>query len=89
MLAFTSYNDMVMANTLVKHKASRSWKWHANNGTHHQIDYIMLQNCFRSGTRTAKTRTFPDADVGTDHDLNFSVRLGKIKKHVNSRLKFN
>ena len=52
----------------------------------------MIQNCFRSGIRTAKTRTFPEADVQSDHGLvilNFRVRLKKIKKHRSSRLKFN
>ena len=62
------------------------------NEAHHQIDYIMVQNRFRSGIPTAKTRIFPGANVGRDHDLvilNFRVRLKKIKKHRNSRLKFN
>ena len=37
-------------------------------------------------------RTFPGADVGSDHDLvimNFKVRLKKINKPKNIRLKFN
>ena len=49
-------------------------------------------NRFRSGIHSAKTRTFPGADVGSDHNLvilNFRFRLNKIKKHMNSRLKFN
>ena len=92
LLEFASSNDMVLANTLSQHIASRRWTWHAPNGTHHQIDYIMVQNRFRSGTRTGRTRTFPGVDVGSDHDpviLIFRVRLKKIKKHINSRLKFN
>ena len=58
----------------------------------HQIDYILVQNRFRSGINKAKTRTFPGADVGSDHDmvlLNFRVRLKKIIKPKNIRLKFN
>ena len=52
----------------------------------------MVQSHFRSGIRTAKTQTFPDADVRRDHDLvilNFRVSLKKIKKQLNSRLHFN
>ena len=51
----------------------------------------MVQNPFRSGIGTVKTQTATGADVGSDNDLvilNFRVRL-KIKKHMNSRLKFN
>ena len=92
LLEFSNYNDMVLANTLGEHKASRRWTWHAPNGTHHQIDYIMVQNRFRSGICAAKTRSFPGADVGSDHDLvilNFRVKLKKIKKPMGTRLKFN
>jgi len=93
LLEFASYNDTVLANTLGEHKASRRWTWHAPNGIHHnQIDYILVQNRFRSGINRAKTRTFPGADMGSDHDLvllNFRVRLKKINKTKNTRLKFN
>ena len=43
----------------------------------------MVQNRFKSGISTAKTRTFPGADVGSDHDLvilNFRARLTTVKK---------
>ncbi|XP_068203759.1 craniofacial development protein 2-like [Palaemon carinicauda] len=72
LLEFASYNNAVVANTLGEHKASRRWTWHAPNGIHHnQIDYILVQNQFRSGIKRATTRTFPGADVGSDHDLVF------------------
>ena len=63
LLKFTSYNDLVLENTLDDHKTSRCWTWHCPNGTHHQIDYIMVQSRFQSGINRAKTRTFPGADV--------------------------
>ncbi|XP_068224983.1 craniofacial development protein 2-like [Palaemon carinicauda] len=93
LLEFASYNNAVLANTLGEHKASRRWTWHAPNGIHHnQIDYILVQNRFRSGIKRATTRTFPGADVGSDHDLvfvNFKLRLKTIKKPKNTRMKFN
>lgn len=93
LLEFASYNNLVLANTLGEHKASRCWTWHAPDGVHHnQIDYILVQNRFRSGINRAKTRTFPGADVGSDHDLvimNFRVRLKKIYKPKNGSIKFN
>ncbi|XP_068250954.1 uncharacterized protein [Palaemon carinicauda] len=93
LLEFASYNNAVLANTPGEHKASRRWTWHAPNGIHHnQIDYILVQNRFRSGIKRATTRTFPGADVGSDHDLvfvNFKLRLKTIKKPKNTRMKFN
>ena len=56
------------------------------------MDYITVQNRYQSGTNRAKTRTFPGADVGSNHDLvilNFRVRLKTINKPKTIRLKFN
>ena len=92
LLEFASYNNMVLSNTLGEHKASRKWTWHAPNGQHHQIDYILVQRRHKSGVNRQKTRTFPGADVGSDHDLvmmNFRVSLRRINKPKNSRLRFD
>ena len=70
LLEFASYNNLVFANTLAPHKASRRWTWHASNGQHrNQIDYIMIQNRFWSSINRAQTWSFPGADVGSDHDM--------------------
>ncbi|XP_068240272.1 craniofacial development protein 2-like [Palaemon carinicauda] len=87
LLEFARYNNAVLANTLGEHKASRCWTWHAPNGIH-----ILVQNRFRSGIKRATTRTFPGADVSSDHDLvfvNFKLRLKTIKKPKNTRVKFS
>ena len=47
--SFSCYNDLVLANTLGKHKVSRRWTWHSPNGGymyHNQIDYIMVRRHF-------------------------------------------
>ena len=39
-----------------------------------------------------KTRSFPGADMGSDHELvmmNFNVRLKKLKKNESVRIKFD
>ena len=75
------------------HKASRRWTWHSPNGQHHnQIDYILVRKCFRSGVNIARTRSFPEADIGSDHDLlmmTFRLHLKKISKPKHTRLKFD
>ena len=53
------------------------------------IDYIMVDNRFRSSINLAKTRTFPGADVGSDHDLLMSaltLRLKNIEKKQSKRV---
>ena len=57
-----------------------------------QIDYILIQNRFKSGINREKTRTFPGADIGSDHDLvmmKFQVRLNKQSKSRNNWIRFD
>ena len=79
LLEFATFNDLVLANTFGHHKASRRWTWHSPNRQHHnQIDYILVRKRFRSGVNIARTRSFPGADIGSDHDLlmiTFRLRL--------------
>jgi len=70
LLEFASYNDLILANTFGQHKRSRRHTWHSPSGDHHnQIDYIMVRRRFQSSVNIAKTRSFPGADIGSDHDL--------------------
>ena len=47
LLEFSTFNDLVLANTFGHHKASRRLAWHSPNGQHHnQIDYILVRNRF-------------------------------------------
>ena len=81
LLEFATFNDPVLVNTSGHHKTSRRWTWHSPNGQHHnQIDYILVRKRFRSGVNSARTRSFPGADIGSDHDLlmmTFHLRLKK------------
>ena len=81
LLEFATLNDLVLANTFGHHKASRRWTWHSSNGQHHnQIDYILVRKRFRSGVNITRTRSFPGADIGSDHDLLVTFRLRLKKK---------
>ena len=81
LLEFATFNDLMLANIFVHHKASKRWTWHSPNGQHHnQIDYILVRKRFRSEMNIARTRSFPGADIGSDHDLlmmTFRLRLEK------------
>ena len=81
LLEFATFNDLVLANTLGHHKASRRWTLHSPNGQrHNQIDYILVRKRFRSGVNIARTRSFPGADIVSDHDLLMTFRLRLKKK---------
>ena len=51
-----------------------------------------MRKRFRSGLNVARTRSFPGADIGSDHDLlmmTLRLRLKRISKPKNTRLKFD
>ena len=51
----------------------------------------MVKKRFRSGVNNHRTRSFPGADIGSDHDLvmmTFRVRLEKARKPTQPRLGF-
>uniref|UniRef100_A0A2C9KHD4 Endonuclease/exonuclease/phosphatase domain-containing protein n=1 Tax=Biomphalaria glabrata TaxID=6526 RepID=A0A2C9KHD4_BIOGL len=86
LLEFAKYNNLLLAITLGCHKKSRITTWHSPNGEHHnQIDYIMVQQRFKTSIHTAKTRSFPGADIGSDH----LVHLKKVTKQGPTRIKFD
>ena len=93
LLEFACYDDLVLANTLGKRKVSRRWTWHSpDGGYHNQIDYIMVRRRLMTSVNTAKTRSFPGAGIGSDHDLvmmSFRLRLKKIKMQSPTRIKFD
>ena len=84
LLEFATFNNLVLTNTLGPHKPSRRWTCHGPDRKHHnQIDYILVKKRFRSVINIHRTRSFPRADIGSDHDLvmmTFRVRLKKARK---------
>ena len=92
-LEFAELNHLVVPNTLHPHKNSRRVTWISNDGkTQKQIDYILVSRRFQSSTIPNKTRSFPGADVGSDHTLvmiNVPVKLRRIPKKKSTRVKYN
>ena len=51
-----------------------------------------MKKWFHSGIKTARTRTFPGADVGSDHDMvmmNFQTRLKNSRNPTQPRNRFD
>ena len=93
LLDFATYNNLVLANTLGNHKPSRRWTWHSPDGTHHnQIDFILVKKRFRSDIKTTRTRTFPGAYVGSEHDMvmmTVQTHLKNLRKPTQPRIRFD
>ena len=93
LLEFASSHKLTLANTLFPHKTSRRTTWHApNNETHNQIDFILAPQRYKSSINKAKTRTYPGADVGSDHDMVLMTLKLKLKKNLKQntpRIRFN
>ena len=92
-LEFANYNNLKVANTSGPHKPSRRWTWHSPGGDYHnQIDYINVKRRFQSSVNIEKTRNFPGADIGSDHELvmmTFRLRLQRTKNQDNIRIRFS
>ena len=59
---------------------------------HNQIDYIMVKQRFHSNVNIAMTRSFPEADIGSDHDLvmmTLRLRLQRMKNQGTIRIRFS
>ncbi len=82
LLEFAKQNKLVIANTLFRHKRTRTVTWHSPGGiTHNQIDFILVQKRYQSSINGAKTRVFPGADIGSDHELLMMTMKLKLKAH--------
>ena len=70
LLEFASKHRFTIANTLHPQKNLRKSTWHSPNGLfHNQIDYILILQWFKSSIQKASTRTYPGAEINSDHDL--------------------
>ena len=93
LLEFTSYSNLKVADTSGPHEPSRRWTCHSpGEDYHNQIDYIMVKRRFQSSVNIAKTRSFPGADTGSDHELEmmtFRLRLQRMKNQGNILIRFS
>ena len=82
LLQFCAINELVITNTLFKHKKARRVTWTSpDGGTANQIDYIIVQQKWKS--RIKNYRSYQSADIGSDHSLvlvNVSLTPEKQRK---------
>jgi hypothetical protein len=83
---------LVVTNTLFEHPNRRLYTWKSPGDIHrNQIDYIMINQRHRNSVK--QVRTYPGADIGSDHNpviMTLSVKLKHPKKkQVNAQLDMN
>ena len=82
LLQSCAINELVITNTLFKHEKARRVTWTSpDGGTANQIDYIIVQQKWKS--RIKNCRSYQSADIGSDHSLvlvNVSLTPEKQRK---------
>jgi len=84
LVQFAQANDLVAANAMVRRNARRMYTWKSHDGAHrNQIDFILVQK--RWWTSVRKYKSYPGADVDSDHTLvgmKFGIKLHKLPKRT-------
>ena len=79
---FCQKNALVIANTHFQQHKRRLYTWTSPDGQYqNQIDYILCNQRWRSSIESTKTK--PEADCGSDHELliaKFRLKLKKVGK---------
>ena len=79
--------DLMVANTWFMQPARRKYTWKSpGDRTRNQIDYITIKKRFRNAVK--ETKTYPGADIGSDHVpviCRIQVKLKCIKKQARAK----
>lgn len=94
LVEFCQEENFVVTNTCFKLPKRRLYTWRSPGDTktniiRNQIDYILIDKRYRNGISNVKT--YPGADVGSDHSPvvgTIFIRLKKIKHHIQRRPDF-
>ena len=82
LLEFCQSNNLIIANELFEHHPRHFYAWISpDNKTRNQIDYITINQKWKSALKNAKRRL--DADCNTNPQLlvvDTQIRLKKVKK---------
>ena len=83
LLTFCATNNLCLTNTMFKQsKFNRQWTWESpDQRTHNKINYIIISNKWKRCV--TNSRSFPSADVGSDHQLVMANMKLKFKTKTN------
>lgn len=86
LIQFCQEEEFVITNTLFKLPERRLYTWQSpqhrpDSIVRNQIDYVLIKTRFKNGIKGIKT--YPGADIGSDHNPvvgNLHVKLKKLRK---------
>ena len=89
LIQFCSEERLSIVNTFFKHPNRRLYTWKSPGDVRrNQIDYIMIRHRFQNSIR--QCRTYPGADIESDHNpviAKMNFKLKKMEKSSNSAAK--
>jgi len=85
MVEFCRRRKMMITNTWFEHEKRRRYTWKkAGNTGRYQLDYILVRQ--RYGNSVKNARSYPGADIDSDHNLVMMTAAVRLKKNVKKRL---
>ena len=82
LVQFCQEEQLIIANTLFQHPKKNLYTWSSPGDQYrNQIDYILVRRRFRNSIKNVKT--YPGADIMSDHCLllgKFKVKIKRVKK---------
>ena len=85
LVEFCQQHNLVITNTWFQQHPRRLYTWQSpDKETRNQIDYIMINNRFKTGVRRVKT--YPGADINSDHNpVVMKLKIKHKKVHTKKR----
>jgi len=78
LIDFCERNNYSIMNTFFKHPKRRLYTWKSpGDVSRNQIDYILVKDRFKNNVK--KCKTFPGADIGSDHNPVVAEVMVKLK----------
>lgn len=79
LLEFCAKHNLIITNTCFDHCRRRRYTWKMPGDINrYQIDYIMVKNRFKNQVK--ESRSYPEADIDSDHNLVMMKRELKFKR---------
>jgi len=90
-IEFCQTNHLQVMNTQFKHEKRHLYTWKSPGDLYrNQIDYIAINNRYRNNVKNC--RTYPGADIGSDHNpvvLKLKIKLKILKQKQPRTLKYD
>src|SRR5688572_5032420 len=79
LIEFCKKNKLVITNTWFQQEKRRRYTWKNFDDTaRYQLDYILVRQRYRNGVKCCKS--YPDADIFSDHSMVAMKMFVKLKK---------